>query len=124
MVLGERYLFAVDKREAKDGLDALVENVTDVTGCELSRRLVEDANPHPPDGVDLAVVPHRDDLVDRLPHVAVPVDVDERHLGVPRQASDAMPEPFAGHEDRAADVEPERVVLERRAVTVAHQEAD
>ena len=35
-----------------------------------------------------------------------------------------MPEPLAGDEDRAADVEPERVVLERRAVPVAHQEAD
>ena len=35
-----------------------------------------------------------------------------------------MAEPFAGHEDRAAHVEPEGVVLERRAVPVAHQEAD
>ena len=35
-----------------------------------------------------------------------------------------MAEPFPGHEDRAADVEAEGVVLERRAVTVAHQEAD
>ena len=32
--------------------------------------------------------------------------------------------PFPGDEDRAPDVEPERVVLERRAVPVAHQEAD
>ena len=35
-----------------------------------------------------------------------------------------MAKPFARHEDRAADVEAERVVLERRAVTVTHQEAD
>ncbi len=35
-----------------------------------------------------------------------------------------MAKPFPRHEDRAADVEAERVVLERRAVTVAHQEAD
>ena len=35
-----------------------------------------------------------------------------------------MSEPFARDEDRAADVEAERVVLERRAVAVAHQEAD
>ena len=35
-----------------------------------------------------------------------------------------MPEPLARHEDRAADVEAEGVVLERRAVPVAHQEAD
>ena len=35
-----------------------------------------------------------------------------------------MPEPLARDEDRAADVEAEGVVLERRAVPVAHQEAD
>ncbi len=35
-----------------------------------------------------------------------------------------MPEPFPRDEDRAADVEAERVVLERRAVAIAHQEAD
>ena len=35
-----------------------------------------------------------------------------------------MAHPFPGHEDRAADVEAEAVVLERRAVPVAHQEAD
>ncbi len=35
-----------------------------------------------------------------------------------------MPEPFAGDEDRTPDVEAEGVVLERRAVPFAHQEAD
>ena len=35
-----------------------------------------------------------------------------------------MPEPLARDEDRAADVEAEGVVLERRPVPVAHQEAD
>ena len=35
-----------------------------------------------------------------------------------------MAEPFARHEDRAAHVETEGVVLEGRAVPVAHQEAD
>ena len=35
-----------------------------------------------------------------------------------------MSEPLPGDEDRAADVEAEGVVLERRAVPVAHQEAD
>ena len=35
-----------------------------------------------------------------------------------------MPEPLARDEDRAADVEAEAVVLERRAVPLAHQEAD
>ena len=35
-----------------------------------------------------------------------------------------MSEPFARDEDRAADVEAEGVVLERRAVAVAHEEAD
>ena len=35
-----------------------------------------------------------------------------------------MPEPLARDEDRAADVEAERVVLERRPVPVAHQESD
>ncbi len=35
-----------------------------------------------------------------------------------------MSKPLARDEDRAAHVEAERVVLERRAVAVAHQEAD
>ena len=35
-----------------------------------------------------------------------------------------MPEPLARDEDRAADVEAEGVVLERRAVALAHEEAD
>jgi hypothetical protein len=35
-----------------------------------------------------------------------------------------VPEPLARDEDRAADVEAEGVVLERRPVPVAHQEAD
>ena len=74
--------------------------------------------------VDLALFPHSDDLVDRLAHVRVAVHVDERHLGVAGEAADAVPEPFPRHEDRAADVEAEGVVLERRAVPVAHQEAD
>ena len=64
------------------------------------------------------------DFVDRLPHVSVAVDVDECDLRVTRQTADPVAEPFAGDEDRAADVESERVVLERRAVAVAHQEAD
>ncbi len=36
----------------------------------------------------------------------------------------AVPEPLARHEQRAAHVEAERVVLERRAVPLAHEEAD
>jgi hypothetical protein len=35
-----------------------------------------------------------------------------------------VPEPFARDEQRAADVEAERVVLERRSVALAHQEPD
>ena len=35
-----------------------------------------------------------------------------------------MANPLAHHEDRAAHVEAERVVLERRAVAFTHQEAD
>jgi hypothetical protein len=35
-----------------------------------------------------------------------------------------MPHPFAHDEDRTANMEPERVVLERRAVPLAHQELD
>ena len=35
-----------------------------------------------------------------------------------------MPHPLARDKDRAADVEAERVVLERRSVAVAHQEPD
>ena len=44
--------------------------------------------------------------------------------GLGRQTTHAVAEPLARHEDRAADVEAERVVLERRAVRLAHQEAD
>ena len=35
-----------------------------------------------------------------------------------------MPEPLTGDEDRRADVEAERVVLERRPVPIAHEEPD
>ena len=35
-----------------------------------------------------------------------------------------MPEPLARDEDRRTDVEAKRVVLERRAVALAHEEAD
>ena len=35
-----------------------------------------------------------------------------------------MPEPLAGDEDRRSDVEAKRVVLERRAVAIAHEEAN
>ena len=40
------------------------------------------------------------------------------------ERADAVPEPLARDEDRAADVEAEGVVLERRPVPLAHQEAD
>ena len=40
------------------------------------------------------------------------------------EGADPVPEPLARDEDRAADVEAERVVLERRPVPVAHQEPD
>ena len=35
-----------------------------------------------------------------------------------------MPEPLTGDEDRRADVEAERVVLERSPVPIAHEESD
>jgi hypothetical protein len=35
-----------------------------------------------------------------------------------------VPEPLAGDEDRRSDVEAKRVVLERRAVPLAHEEAN
>ncbi len=40
------------------------------------------------------------------------------------ERADPVPEPLARDEDRAADVEAEGVVLERRPVPLAHQEAD
>src|SRR6185312_12073385 len=40
------------------------------------------------------------------------------------EGADAVPEPLARDEDRRADVEAEGVVLKRRAVPIAHQEAD
>ena len=56
---------------------------------------------------------------------------DVELVGRPRVAhaelverADAVPEPLPRDEDRAADVEAERVVLERRPVPVAHQEPD
>ena len=74
--------------------------------------------------VSLPTLPHARELTYRLAHVRMAVDVDEGHLGVLGQAADSVSEPFPRHEDRAPDVEAEGVVLERRAVPVAHQKAD
>ena len=74
--------------------------------------------------VALACVPHPPQLLDRLAHVRVAVDIDEGDLGISGETANTVTKPFPGDEDRAADVEPERVVLERRAVPVSHQEAD
>jgi hypothetical protein len=40
------------------------------------------------------------------------------------EGADTVPEPLARHEDRGADVEAKRVVLERRPMPFAHEEAD
>ena len=74
--------------------------------------------------VDLALLPHADDLINRLAHVRMAVHIHERHFGIPGQAADAVPEPFPRHENRTADVKAKGIVLEGRAVPVSHQEAD
>ena len=87
------------------------------------RRASERATREPPRA--LPIMPHLPKLFDRLvPHIRVAVDVNKGDLRITRQTANTVAEPFPCDEDRAADVEPESVVLERRAVPVAHQEAD
>src|SRR3954454_23493704 len=62
--------------------------------------------------VPLPNVPQVGELVDGLAHVRVAVDVDERDLRVACEAADAMSEPLAGDEDRAAVWEREGVGFE------------
>ena len=119
---------AVGERDVVDGPHAARDDVGDAADGERPGGLVE----HPERRVR--------ELARRSPAAPVGVQVGDRAAsrprrrasvgrakatGVsPRQATHPVAEPLARHEDRAADVEAERVVLERRAVRLAHQEAD
>src|SRR5262249_25596982 len=74
------------------------------------------------EGVGAGLADLRTDVL-HLGHVEVLGRLRVAHRELVERA-DTMAEPLAGDEDRRADVEAKRVVLERRSVPVAHEEAD